>query len=117
MCAILGVVTITLSARERGWLLGSAGFFNKDGFLENAHKASLVITCKGRKTVVQADELGDYGIQLAHCKYKLIEVIGPSGDKLLVHANQARTFAIKDGATTRFDVMISKPSQITPIVR
>ena len=82
--------------------------------MEFAKKSKLVIACKGQKAIVQADELGDYGVQLGHCEYHLIEVVGPSGDTLTISPKQARTFTIRDGGRTRFDVMITPATPHTP---
>jgi len=92
---------------ERGWLFGSAGIVRDNGFLVDAENVELVIACKGQKAIAQADEFGDYGAQLEHCMYRLIEVIGPSGTPLAISPRQTRTFTIKNGRRTRFDVMIS----------
>ena len=116
ICGLILFVVASSPSAERGWLLGSVGFFGNSGFVEFAKKSKLVIACKGQKAIVQADELGDYGVQLRHCEYRLIEVVGPSGDTLTISPKQARTFTIRDGGRTRFDVMITPATPPTPSV-
>lgn len=116
VCGLLLFAVASSPSAERGWLVGSVGFFDGNGFADNAKKSKLVIACKGREAIVQADELGDYGIQLDHCEYRLIEVVGPSGDTLTISPRQARTFTITDGGRTRFDVMITPVGPPTPNV-
>jgi hypothetical protein len=116
VCGLLLFVVASSLSAERGWLLGSVGFFGNSGLVDNAKKSKLVIACKGQMAIVQADELGDYRVQLGHCEYRLIEVVGPSGDTLTISSRQARTFTIRDGGRTRFDVMTTPATPPTPKV-
>ena len=116
VCGLLLFVVANSPSAERGWLLGSVGFFGNNGFVDHAKNSKLVIACKGQKVIVQADELGDYGVPLGQCEYRLIEVVAPSGDTLTISARQARTFTIRDGERTRFDVMITPATPPTPNV-
>ena len=108
VCDVLLLLTATVCAGERGWLIGTAAFFGESGFVGDAERAKVVVACKGRQTIIKADERGDYGVQLDPCQYQLVEVVGPDGKKLQIHSRQARTFVITGGGTTRFDVMISR---------
>jgi len=114
VCGLLLFVGASSPSAEHGWLLGSVGFFGNSGFVDNAKKSKLVIACKGQKVIVQADELGDYGVQLGHCEYRLIEVVASSGYTLTISPRQARTFTIRDGGNTRFDVMITPATPPPP---
>jgi hypothetical protein len=104
ICIVLLCFAATVSADASGWLVGSAGFLGQDRFLGDAAKAQLVIASK--KTIIGTNELGDFGFQLAPGRYRLIEVVGSGGKKLRIHPSQHRAFAITDGGTTRFDVML-----------
>jgi hypothetical protein len=93
---------------ERGWLVGTAAIFGESGFIADAAKAKVVVACEEKRTVVNADERGDYGVRLDSCKYRLVEAVGLDGKNLKIYSRQARTFIIRKGETTRFDVMISR---------
>lgn len=116
VCGLLLFVVASSPSAERGWLLGSVGFFGNGGFVDHAKNSKLVIACKGQKVIVQTDELGDYSVQLGHCEYRLIEVVAPSGYTLTISPRQARTFTIRDGGRTRFDVMLTPATPPTPNV-
>jgi hypothetical protein len=105
VCSALLVCTTSICADERGWLLGSAGFFGKQ-FVGDAGRITILVACRGKTSTIQTDERGDYGVQLGACRYHLVNVVGADGTKLRIHTRQARTFTITKGSTTRFDLMI-----------
>ena len=94
-------------APARGWLVGSAGFFGHE-FLDNAAKVTLILACSEKITDVQSDERGDYAIELAPCKYRLVNVVTADGKELTIGPQKVRAFVVRDRGTTRFDVMLSR---------
>jgi hypothetical protein len=95
------------AAPSRGWLVGSAGFFGRE-FLGNAAKVTLVVACSDKSTNVQSDENGDYAIELAPCKYRLVRVATADGKELAIGRQNVREFVVRDRGTTRFDVMLNR---------
>ena len=61
VCTASLLLAATVFADERGWLLGSAGFFGKQ-FLGDAAKATIIVECRGKTTTIQTDERGDYAV-------------------------------------------------------
>src|SRR5205823_12209645 len=96
VCTASLLLAATVFADERGWLLGSAGFFGKQ-FLGDAAKATIIVECRGKTTTIQTDERGDYAVQLDACKYHLLKVLAADGRKLRIHSRQVRKFVITDG--------------------
>ena len=91
---------------RHGKLLGTAAVFRANKFFGDAAKAKIVVACRDKVTTFEADERGDYAIELATGKYRLVKAVARDGREFRISGKQARTFIITDGKTTRFDIMI-----------
>ena len=108
LCLTSLLFSATLHADERGWLLGSIAIVANNQFQGNAANATIFVACRGKATAIQADEVGDYAVQLDQCDYQLVKVIAADGKQCRIHSRQHRMFIISNGRTTHFDLMISR---------
>jgi hypothetical protein len=105
---ILATSVSDVRVEERGWLLGTVGFFGDGGFAGDAAQVKLAVSCGRRQSWVEADERGDYALELAPCRYRLINAVTVDGKPLNIRPGQSRTFTITRSGTTRFDVMLCR---------
>ena len=99
-----------MSKRTAGTLAGSMAFVDESEkkWLANAAKVTVELGYKGQTIPLVSNELGDYIVELAAGTYELKSARDAEGKELRFSPSQHRSFKVKPGKTTRFDVMLLK---------
>ena len=69
-------------------------------------KATLQVLCGAVEENIQVDDNGDFFASLPDGKYRLIRVVSAEKQELLIPSRQMRTFVVRTGRHTRFDVQV-----------
>jgi hypothetical protein len=100
-----------MKKRQAGTLAGSMAFVDESEkkWLANAAKVTVELGYKGQTIPLVSNELGDYIVELAAGTYELKSARDTEGKELRFSISQHKSFKVKSGKTTRFDVMLLRP--------
>ncbi|HZJ44475.1 MAG TPA: hypothetical protein VFD63_11945 [Pyrinomonadaceae bacterium] len=100
-----------MTKRQAGTLAGSMAFVDESEkkWLANAAKVTVELRHKGQTIPLVSNELGDDIVELTAGTYELKSARDAEGKELRFSVSQHKSFKVKPGKTTRFDVMLLKP--------
>lgn len=100
-----------VTKRHSGTLAGTMAFVDESekNWQANAAKVTVEIRHKDQTILLLSNQLGDYILELAAGTYELKAAHDAEGKELRFSPSQHRSFKVKPGKTTRFDVMLLKP--------
>lgn len=105
-----------VAKRQPGTLAGTMAFVDESEkkWQANAAKVTVEIGHKGQTILLVSNELGDYIVELAAGTYEVKAARDADGKELRFSPSQHRSFKVKPGKTTRFDVMLLKHKTMKP---